>query len=74
VKILSVVYRLGVNPLCSTLRCAWSWSRTLFSRLSDLQSANYIVWYFVWNSPIFTYTVIFATEARVCVCVVWESL
>jgi len=32
VKIRSIVDRLGVNPLCCTLRCARSWSRTLFSR------------------------------------------
>ena len=32
VKIRSIVDRSSVNPLCSTLQCARSWSRTLFSR------------------------------------------
>ena len=32
VNIRSIVDRPGVNPLCSTQRCARSWSQTLFSR------------------------------------------
>jgi len=43
VKIQSVVDHPGVNPLCSTLRCARSWSRTLFSTAEPYQIPSIIL-------------------------------